>query len=336
MSSRYRIYAAVGLGLALLLVGGFQFLGPSSSSSAAPPITPLHHVKKTAAKPVVHRATAKRIVRKPAARKRVVHAKAAVAPPKVAKKTDAATDGMPAELSTALSEHVVVVVSLVVPDAPVDEMAYQEAKAGAARAHAGFVRISASSNDDVQALSTLVGASAQPGNRLLDTPAVLVFRQPHDLYVRINGYVDADTITQAAANAAPIAPVQSGAGDLASAWVTKANAACTELHSQLVDESFPTNESDVLPFLRKLVDTVKATVDKIRAVKPPRGKEARVAAMLAAYDRLFKGVYAQLSAAQHHQVLKIAQLQTQVQRDSQLGDRIAAELGATACSGTGG
>jgi hypothetical protein len=203
VSSRYRIYAAVGLGLALLLVGGFQFLGRSSSSSAAPPITPLHHVKKTTAKPVVHRAAAKKVTRKAAARKRVVHAKTALAPPKVVTKTDAATDGMPAELSTALSEHAVVVVSLVVPDAPVDELAYQEAKAGAAQAHAGFVRISASNDDDAQALSTLVGSSAQAGNRLLDSPAVFVFRQPHDLYVRINGYVDADTIAQAAANAAP-------------------------------------------------------------------------------------------------------------------------------------
>jgi hypothetical protein len=202
VSSRYRIYAVVGLGLALLLVVGFQILGRSSSSSAAPaPIRPLRDVKK----PVVHRAAANKVLRKPATRTRVVHAKAALAPPKVAKKTDAATDGMPAELSAALSKHAVVVVSLVVPDAPVDELAYQEAKAGAAQAHAGFVRISASSNDDVQALSTLVGTSAQPGNRLLDSPAVLVFRQPHDLYVRINGYLDADTIAQAVANAAPVA-----------------------------------------------------------------------------------------------------------------------------------
>jgi hypothetical protein len=110
---------------------------------------------------------------------------------------------MPSELSAALASHSVVIVSLVVPDAPVDEMAYAEAKAGAAKAGAGFVRIDASNNDDVQALSTLVNTSADPGNRLLDSPATLVFRQPHDLYVRMNGYIDADTIAQAAANAAP-------------------------------------------------------------------------------------------------------------------------------------
>ena len=43
-----------------------------------------------------------------------------------------------------------------------------------------------------------------PQNRLLDAPAVLVFQKPHALYVRLNGYVDADTVEQAAVNAAPV------------------------------------------------------------------------------------------------------------------------------------
>ena len=58
----------------------------------------------------------------------------------------------------------------------------------------------------MQALSTLVGASADPQNRLLDAPAVLVFQKPRTLYVRLNGYVDADTIEQAVVNAASVQP----------------------------------------------------------------------------------------------------------------------------------
>jgi hypothetical protein len=329
------MYAAVGLGLAVLLFGAFLLLGRGSSTpAAAPVIKPLHPVKKRAARP------ATKAGKKPAKAHAVTArtAKAPLAPPKATKTkkttkpTDGATDGMPAGLSAALARHAVVVVSLVVPGSSVDDMAYQEAKAGAAQAGAGFVRVSTANNDDVQALSTLVDSNADPSNRLLDAPAVLVFRRPHDLYVRINGYVDADTIAQAAANAAPVAPVQSGRSALASAWVTKVNAACTTLRSTLANESFPTSESQVLPFVRKLVDSVKSTVDRIRGLTPPKGKEQRVSAMIGAYDRMISALYAELDAAQHHQALKIQPLQAQAMRNGTLGDQIAAELGATACS----
>jgi hypothetical protein len=196
VNPRYRIYAAVGLGGVVLLLGAFMLLGRGSSEpTAAPVIKPLHAVKKTkaATRPKVKNAVGPKVT--PA------KAKTPLAPPKVAK-TNSATDGMPAGLSAALATHAVVIVSVVVPDAPVDEMAFAEAKAGAAKAGAGFVRVDASDDDDVQALSTLVNTSADAVNRLLDAPATLVFRRPHDLYVRINGYVDADTIAQAAANAA--------------------------------------------------------------------------------------------------------------------------------------
>ena len=206
MNPRYRIYAAAGLAGVLVLFGVFALLGRGSSEpAAAPAIKPLHPVDKTktAGKPAVKR---KKAAAKPMTRAK---AKTPLAPPKVAK-TNGATDGIPVALSTALATHAVVIVALVVPGAPVDEMAFAEAKAGAAQAGAGFVRIDASNNDDVQALSTLVDASADAGNRLLDSPATLVFRRPHDLFVRLNGYIDADTVAQAAANAAPVASSAGG------------------------------------------------------------------------------------------------------------------------------
>lgn len=321
------------MGGVLLLLGAFMLLGRGGSTPAAAPATikPLHPVTKGTAKQAA-KAVKKTTVTRTRARRTAGEAKAPLAPPKVAK-TDAATDGMPSALSAALANHSVVIVSLVVPDAPVDELAYAEARAGAAKAGAGFVRIDASNNDDVQALSTLVNTSADAGNRLLDSPATLVFQQPHTLYVRINGYVDADTIAQAAANAAPAPATAAATGDGSSAWITQVNAACTKLRSDLAGESFPTKESAVIPFLHKLVGAVKATVDKIRGVEPPQGKRARVAAMLAAYDRMFKGIYQELDAAQRHQLFKLTPLQAQVERDGKLGDEIAGELGANACVG---
>jgi len=177
----------VGLGVLVLGVGGFLMLGHGSGSSAAPvhQIAPLHH-----------------------ARKHTSQAKAALAPPKLAIKTAKAArqqptvvNGVPTPLANALKQHSVVVLALVSPAATVDQLALAEAKAGAATAKAAFVTINVSNNAQVAALSALVGPSANPQNRLLDAPAVLVFQQPHSLFVRLNGYVDAATVSQAAVNA---------------------------------------------------------------------------------------------------------------------------------------
>jgi hypothetical protein len=188
MNERFRIYAAVALTSLLVVVGGFLFIGRSSAAPAAsvPQIKPLHpHAK----------------------------AKVALAPPKVtmtkakAKQTPARRPaviaGVPTPLADALKRHSVVVVALVAPKSEVDSLTLAEAKAGAATAHAGFVAIDVRNNAQVQALSALVGTSADPQNRLLDDPAVLIFQKPRALYVRLNGYVDANTVEQAAVNAAP-------------------------------------------------------------------------------------------------------------------------------------
>jgi hypothetical protein len=189
MNERFRIYAAVGLAGVLVLAGGYLVLGRGASSSAAPAV---HTIK-----PLRPHARAK--------------AKVALAPPKLAgkaavKRRPAVVGGVPTPLADALKHHSVVVVALVSPGSAVDRLTLAEAKAGAAQAHAGFAPISVSRNAQVQALSTLVGASADPQNRLLDAPAIFVFQKPRALYVRLNGYVDADTIEQAVVNAASVQP----------------------------------------------------------------------------------------------------------------------------------
>jgi len=99
--------------------------------------------------------------------------------------------------------HAVVVLVLAAPQSDVDKLTIAEAKAGAAAAGAGFATVNVAQNAQVAALSALVGSSANPQDRLLDAPAVLVFQRPTTLYVRLNGYSDADTIRQAAVNAEP-------------------------------------------------------------------------------------------------------------------------------------
>jgi hypothetical protein len=190
MNERFRIYAAVALTGLFVVGGGLFFISHSSSSSAASvhQIKPLH----------------------PHARTRV-----ALAPPKVTMtkaqtkaskklgRRPAVIAGVPTPLADALKHHSVVVLALVAPNSQVDGLTFAEAKAGAADAHAGFATIDVGNNAQVEALSALLGTSADAQNRLLDAPAVLVFQKPQALYVRLNGYVDASTVEQAAVNAAP-------------------------------------------------------------------------------------------------------------------------------------
>jgi hypothetical protein len=101
--------------------------------------------------------------------------------------------GLPSAISSALSGRKVVVVSLYAPEVPLDEMAMAEARAGASAAGVGFV-----------ALNVLQEAQARPLTKLLgvlEDPAVLVFRRPGDVFFRLSGYADQQTVAQAARNA---------------------------------------------------------------------------------------------------------------------------------------
>jgi hypothetical protein len=190
MNERFRIYAAVGLAGVLVLGGGFFVLGGGSGSAATPhQIKPLHPVRKHT------QAKAKRALAPPKLTMTKARAKAP-------KRRPAVIGGVPTPLVDALKRHRVVVLALVSPQSAVDQLTLAEAKAGAARAGAGFVTISVAHNAQVEALSALVSSSADPQNRLLDAPAVLVFQKSRTLYVRLNGYVDADSVMQAAVNAA--------------------------------------------------------------------------------------------------------------------------------------
>jgi hypothetical protein len=314
----------VVLGLGFLVLGR----GQSASPTPAPAIKPLHPVAKKA------KARAARAAYATAAKKTKRAAKAEpTIPTAVAKaRKTKVTDGMPASVSAALAAHAVVVVALVSPDATVDELAYQEAKAGAREARAGFVRISVGNNDDVQALSTLVGTSPSGDDRLLDAPAVFVFRRPHELFVRFNGYVDADTIAQAAANAAP-AQVQSGKSSLADPWVVGANAVCRQIAQEAANAPLPTSTSAYVSYFRRLLAIVRSGVTKIRALKPPPGKAAAVSEMLAQYDAMLANADAALTAAERGNAAELQRLDAKVTSERAAADTIAANLGANDCAG---
>ena len=177
------------VGLAVLALGGGFLLmsrGQPSSDAAEHTVIPLSQRKGgKAAKPKA-KARPNRPARNPKARPKPA--------PKPKPKPPATDDGLPGALSAALARNRVVVVSLYAPDVELDDMAMQEARAGAAEAGAGFVALNVLNESQSRPLTKELG--------VLEDPAVLVFRRPGELIVRFSGFADKQTVLQAARNAA--------------------------------------------------------------------------------------------------------------------------------------
>ena len=170
VSPPIRILAVLG-GILAVAAGLFAFIQrPSESSPAAP---------AAVAKPAPAPAAA-RPARAPAP-----------VPAKPAVKLDS---GLPPALSAALTQDEVVVVSLYVPGARVDELATAEARAGAELGGVGFLALNVLDEESAGPLLAKLG--------VLEDPSVLVFTRPGVVAVRMAGFADRETVAQAASSAA--------------------------------------------------------------------------------------------------------------------------------------
>jgi hypothetical protein len=138
--------------------------------------------KLAAAKPKAN--TAKPVARKPVSKPK----------PKPAPKVDPTLDkALPSSVKAAFAGRDVVVVALYAPDVPLDEMAVGEARTGAGSADAGFVALNVYNESQARPLTKLLG--------VLEDPTVLVFKRPGNLFLRLSGFADQQTVAQAARNA---------------------------------------------------------------------------------------------------------------------------------------
>ena len=101
--------------------------------------------------------------------------------------------GFPAVVDRALRDHEVLVVSLVVPGARVDELAAAEAEAGAKLGGAGFLALNVLNEGVARALLGKIDA--------VQDPSVLVLKQSGEIALELAGFVDRETVAQAAASA---------------------------------------------------------------------------------------------------------------------------------------
>lgn len=101
--------------------------------------------------------------------------------------------GLPGPVAHALRYSKVVVVSLYAAGASGDRAARQQARAGAASAHAGFAAVNVLNERIAAGLDRFAGATS--------SPTVLVVRRPGRIVNRFGGYADQDLVAQAAQNA---------------------------------------------------------------------------------------------------------------------------------------
>ncbi len=202
VSQPVRIAAICGLVGALAIGGGLMMLGRHGSSTAAAPVVIKHHPFGPGVR--THHRTAAPLAHSRAAAKNTAKHTAAVKAPavKVRKAAErpaadaaALAAGLPVSLARALAQHQVVVVEIYDPQSEVDAIAYAEAQAGAREAGAGFLALSVLGSD--------VDKLTQRFGQVLPDPAVFVYSRPATLKptLRIDGFVDKDTVAQAAANA---------------------------------------------------------------------------------------------------------------------------------------
>ena len=214
VSPQIKLVALIGLVAALGFAGTMMFLGHRASS--APPvktIIPLSQRHGAVAPLPVPAAKAPAKAKAPAAKTpaktaapaktapAVKHAEAAPAPAQAAPKPKATPKpkppanpyNLPLELVGALAKHDTVVVSLYSPESKVDTIAYAEARAGAVAGHVGFVALSVLDPAKVRNLTEQLGVLSDPG--------ILIYKRPGTLAARIDGFVDRDTVAQAAQDA---------------------------------------------------------------------------------------------------------------------------------------
>jgi hypothetical protein len=205
VSPPVRIAALVGLAAALALGGMFMLMGRKTASSASsPPVVIKHHPFGPGAKKSAVATLPKAATTKPAVKAQGAHATTKPAPHVVVKpkprvkpaaELAALAAGLPARVAQALGKHPVVVVSLTDPQSQVDGIAFAEARAGAALAGAVFVPLSVLSHADVAKLTQKFG-------QVLPDPGLLIYTRPAKLAVRLDGFVDKESVAQAAQNAA--------------------------------------------------------------------------------------------------------------------------------------
>jgi hypothetical protein len=337
VSGPVRVFALVG-GLAALALGAWFFLlggmSPSSATEPVKEIKPLYGGKKPSAVPKANRAGA---VAPAAPVKRAATAPKAATTPKPKAPARSARvpnpEKLPVAVARALAKHPVVVVSLYDPEAKVDRIALGEARAGARRANVAFVALNALDRRASEALTRKLG--------VLSAPAFFLYKRPGTLVMRVDGFADRDLVAQAAVSALP--PTVRSASTARSSqpkritqarWSNRANAICVE--GGVIPTSKPATRNEVLSAWPALLADFKRDVARLKALPLPTSPAARARTqkLLAGWTGIHTLALRVLDAVKANDAARFQALLPTLTARSQAANRLAAEVGATACTVT--
>jgi hypothetical protein len=199
VSPAIKVFALLGMVVALLMGGAFFVMGGSQDTVAASqplPALPTKKKVKVAPSPAAAKKSATPAAKPtPKAKSKPKPAPAVPSPKKTELNRLIATNGLPVSIMRALKAHGVVVVSLYGGGWKIDPLARDEAAAGARAAGVGFVGL------DVTTAARAAEALMLKYDTIFRAPAVLVFRGDGELALQLDGFRDRDTVAQAAANA---------------------------------------------------------------------------------------------------------------------------------------
>jgi hypothetical protein len=211
ISAPVRIVALIGV-LAAAAMGAWMMTqgggGPAAASAVDGTLKPVAEANALAGKLTAHNqntaagkpdtaapaATPAAPAAKKAAAKPAAKAAKPVAPKKKAAPKITVPKGTPRTIAGQLAQHDIVIVLLYDPQAKVDHYSLAEAQVGAREAGAGFLRVNVLNQKEASPFTTAYG--------VLQDPTILFFKRPGKLTLKLTGYVDHETIAQAAANAA--------------------------------------------------------------------------------------------------------------------------------------
>lgn len=195
ISPQIRVVALMGM-LLIALVGAYRYVLHKPASDNVPISIPTHTT------PAPSRSHPKAPAHSPAKHHKPSLAGSKAAAPSTAKSAapqvhlNKVNPQLPPALRVALQHHKIVVVSLWDPQAPVDYISVAEAHAGADSAGAGFVLVNVLDNGVAGRLTALL-----PSGDMLPDPGVLLYRAPGKVIYRFDGFLDRNSVEQAAANA---------------------------------------------------------------------------------------------------------------------------------------
>jgi hypothetical protein len=286
---RGRILAGV-LAAVVVLGGGFavfQVLGSSSGASAAQPPPTTTAATTTAAATTTGATTA-----------------ATTTPAKTpVVKTPSISSSIPAPLAAPLIDHEVVVVEIYDPGTPQDpvlddQQAHVEAIAGAGAAGAGFIAVNVRNDTEMRLVSDVVAVSSDPFLFVLDRRGKVLFSR--------TGYLDRDTIAQAATNALIGAEaadkVPAGANDgivgpVGGYWEATADKILCESAQRI--KALPAAGTTLASARKLLLAEAKIdsqTLQGLRAVPATGAKKASYDGLVAAYAQVAADRAAALAA----------------------------------------